>query len=181
MPPGQHPAGERAHAAAGAGPIGTPPDLTRFGRIPILSEFALRLRDCSLRLDSACLVAPEPEKPTPPSVSRRMFVLTALGSLGLGGVAGFAMGLAETPQQPGLRTDPTVNEGGVIVVTVTAKVSHLYVKLPGRPAARVPVVNGRVEYGLPPQVRGGSVIHISDLRLPNPSSAEVLVVGAQGS
>lgn len=75
----------------------------------------------------------------------------------------------------------TVTEGGSITIRVTSNVDHVTVLITGQSSTRVPVVNGRAEYQLPPSVRGGTVISITDGRLPNPSSADVLVVGGQGS
>jgi hypothetical protein len=80
-------------------------------------------------------------------------------------------------QGPRLHTDPTVQEGGVIVVHAGAGVDEVTFKPAGEAATRVRVVNGRAEYRLPPNVRGGATVLISDMQFPNPTSTEVLVVG----
>lgn len=82
-------------------------------------------------------------------------------------------------QNPALRTDPTVPEGGTIVVTVGSGTEFVYFLAPGHRRVAVPVVNGRAEYRLPPSVQGGTTVYVSDLRLPQPASANVLVVGGQ--
>lgn len=75
----------------------------------------------------------------------------------------------------------TVVEGGTITIRVRSEVDHVIVLVAGRSSTRVPVVNGRAEYPLPPDVLGGTVVSITDGRIPNPSSTDVLVVGGQGS
>jgi hypothetical protein len=75
----------------------------------------------------------------------------------------------------------TVVEGGTITIRTSAEVDHVIVLIAGRSSTRIPVVNGRAEYPLPPNVTGGTVVSITDGRIPNPSSTDVLVVGGQGS
>lgn len=86
---------------------------------------------------------------------------------------------ARMPQEPRLRADPTVPEGGVIVVDTASDVDEVVFKPDGHPATRVRVVNGRAEYRVPPGVRGGTEITVSDMRIPNPSSIGVQVLGGQ--
>lgn len=77
----------------------------------------------------------------------------------------------------GIRVDPTVPEGGVLVVQVRNQAREIRMVVPGVGVVRLPVHNGRAEYRLPPQVRGGARITISDMLLPRPSSATVDVIG----
>lgn len=76
-----------------------------------------------------------------------------------------------------VRTDATVQEGGTIQVRVDGETAELLFVVPSVGAIRVPVVRGRAEYTLPPSVRGGTRVIISDLRVPDPSSVGVDVVG----
>lgn len=68
----------------------------------------------------------------------------------------------------------------MVVVEVAEGVDKVHFKPAGHPPVTVRVANGRAEYQLPPNVRGGTVIFISDLKLPDPASAEVTVTGGQG-
>lgn len=86
------------------------------------------------------------------------------------------------PQDPQrVQAPPTVTEGGTIDIRVTSEVDQVTVLLPGGVTTRVPVVNGRAEFRVPPGVRGGTVISITDGRVPNPSTTDVQVVGGQGT
>lgn len=76
-----------------------------------------------------------------------------------------------------IQTDSTVQEGGTIHVRVDSDVKELLLVVPSVGAVRVPVVNRRAEYTLPPTVPGGGRIIISDLKVPFPSSVGVDVVG----
>jgi hypothetical protein len=84
-------------------------------------------------------------------------------------------------QDPAIRTDPTVAEGGVLVVTAAAATRSVSFLVPGQRRVTLPVVNGRVEFRVPPQVRGGTRILVSDMNLPKPCELSVEVVGGQGS
>lgn len=76
-----------------------------------------------------------------------------------------------------IEADPTVPEGGTIEFRVDGDVDHLRLIVPGVPPVRIKVTNGRAEYTLPPHVRGGSVIIVSDGKLPNPSGTSITVTG----
>ena len=89
------------------------------------------------------------------------------------------MSATTKPQEPRLRADPTVIEGGVIVVETASDVDELVFRPDGHPATRVPVIDGRAEYQVPPGVRGGTEITVSDMRIPNPTSIGVEVLGGQ--
>lgn len=81
--------------------------------------------------------------------------------------------------QDKIRTDPTVPEGGVIVVDVAEGVGEVHIVVPGEGSVVVPVVQGRAEYQLPPSVRGGSSVLVTDGLVPNPTVTRVRVVGGQ--
>jgi hypothetical protein len=81
-------------------------------------------------------------------------------------------------QDPGgIQVDPTVPEGGTIVVRVRHQATEVRFVVPGVGVVRVTPVGGRAEYTLPPEVRGGARITVSDMRLPRPASATVDVTG----
>jgi hypothetical protein len=82
-------------------------------------------------------------------------------------------------QDPPFQTPPTVVEGGTIVVTVGEQVGTVYFYAPGHPVVATPVVAGRAEYRLPPTVRGGTVVYVSDKRVPTPTTKQVDVLGGQ--
>jgi hypothetical protein len=73
----------------------------------------------------------------------------------------------------------TVTEGGTLVIRVALGVDRLTMFVPGVGKVDLPVVSRQVEYVLPPAVRGGATILITDGRVPNPSGASVRVVGGQ--
>ena len=77
------------------------------------------------------------------------------------------------------RVDPTVEEGGTIVVQAPKYLEFVYVFVPGRGSLAIPVVAGRAEYTLPPEVLGGTLIVVSDGQIPNPKSVTVTVVGGE--
>lgn len=78
-----------------------------------------------------------------------------------------------------LRTDPTVMEGGTIVVDVPDGVNEVHFVIPGRGSTSVAVVEGRAEFPLPPSVAGGTTVLVTDGLYPNPNSTRVQVVGGQ--
>lgn len=73
--------------------------------------------------------------------------------------------------------NPTVDEGGTIVIRATTRLSEVSVFIPGHGTRRVPLVNGRGETQIPPDVRGGTQILITDGLVPTPCSTTVDVVG----
>ena len=76
-----------------------------------------------------------------------------------------------------IRTASTVAEGGTIVVEVSENVAEVHFVVPGQGSVVVQVVNGRAEYHLPPSVRGGSSILVTDGLIPNPTVKRVRVIG----
>lgn len=69
-------------------------------------------------------------------------------------------------------------EGGALSIEVQSGASAVQIFVPGAVLpVLVPVIDGVAEFVLPPSVRGGATIHVSDLKLPDPSTARVLVVG----
>jgi hypothetical protein len=80
-------------------------------------------------------------------------------------------------QRTRIQTDPTVSEGGTIHMRVDGGPEYLTLIVPGLAPVRVRVVRGRAEYQVPPHVRGGSHIFITDDLFPNPTGTSVLVVG----
>lgn len=82
-------------------------------------------------------------------------------------------------QGSGIAADPTVPEGGVISVRVSSGSKTVTLLIPRVGPVDVPVRDGVAEYRLPPGVRGGTIILISDHAFPNPSSTSVEVVGNQ--
>ena len=83
------------------------------------------------------------------------------------------------PQGGGLRAPPTVQEGGRLQVDVQSESTHVLLVVPGIGRVKIAVIDGVAEYQLPPSVLGGTVIFVSDMKLPNPSAATVQVVGNQ--
>lgn len=87
-------------------------------------------------------------------------------------------GLAPRNPQGGIRAPATVFEGGVLTLDVQSGAAFVEIYAPGAgPARRVPVIDGIAEFVLPPTVRGGSVIHVSDLKEPRSATAEIEVLG----
>ena len=85
--------------------------------------------------------------------------------------------LFQDPKKP-LEVPDTVQEGGVLVIEVNSGVKEIGLLVPGLGPVRLPVPrNKRVEYRLPPTVRGGDGIPITDLNFPDPAGATVRVVG----
>lgn len=80
-------------------------------------------------------------------------------------------------QGAGVTAPPRVAEGGVIDIEVHSGATELWVMPIGSRAVRIPVRRGRAEYQVPPSLPGGTVIFISDMKLPKSSSATVEVVG----
>lgn len=84
------------------------------------------------------------------------------------------------PQDPSrIRTEPTVIEGGTIVVHVAEGVHEVHFAIPGGGSQTIRVEGGRAEFRVPPTVSGGSTIIVTDGLIPNPSSTTVTVVGGQ--
>lgn len=73
----------------------------------------------------------------------------------------------------------TVAEGGTIAIDLRSGAGAVFVSVPGVGTVRVAVINGVAEYRLPPSVPGGTIIFISDCKLPNPAGATVHVVSNQ--
>lgn len=71
----------------------------------------------------------------------------------------------------------TVSEGGTIHFRCDPDVSTLRLIVPSVGLVLVPVRRGRAEYPLPPQVRGGATISVTDGVLPNPTGISIQVVG----
>lgn len=86
---------------------------------------------------------------------------------------------ASIQDPPGIRAPSGVQEGGDLRVDVSSGASQLTLVIPGVGRVKIPVQNGVAEYRLPPSVRGGTVIFISDMKLPSPSAAIVQVIGNQ--
>ncbi len=76
-----------------------------------------------------------------------------------------------------MQAEATVPEGGTIHIRCNSDATTLQLLVPGVGCLLLPVVGGRIEYTLPPQVRAGHRIIVSDLRTPAPSNASVEVVG----
>jgi hypothetical protein len=72
----------------------------------------------------------------------------------------------------------TVEEGGTITIGVKGDVESVSVSIPGEGVVDVPVHDGVAEYRVPPSVGPGTRVTISDNSLPEPSVAEVIVVGS---
>ncbi len=83
-----------------------------------------------------------------------------------------------TPQEKGLSAPGTVLEGGSIEILVGSDAAELSVVVPGLLDVKIPVIDGRAELQLPPNIHGGETIFISDEKYPYPSSVEVLVVNS---
>ncbi|MCC6784223.1 MAG: hypothetical protein IT457_15380 [Planctomycetes bacterium] len=83
-----------------------------------------------------------------------------------------------TPQG-GLRGPGTVAEGGNVRVEVMNGARSVQLVFLGQSAhnRRVPVIDGIVEFRVPPGVSGGSRILVSDFQFPTPSTIEVVVTG----
>ena len=80
-------------------------------------------------------------------------------------------------KQPLVAPD-TVQEGGYLVIQVNSGVKEIGLLMPRVGAVRLRVPkDGRVEYRLPPQVRGGDGVVITDLNWPNPAGTTVRVLG----
>lgn len=80
-------------------------------------------------------------------------------------------------QRTRIQTDPTVSEGGTIHMRVDGSPEYLTRIVPGRAPVRVRVIRGRAEYRVPPHVRGGSHVFITDDHFPNQGGTFVLGVG----
>jgi hypothetical protein len=78
-----------------------------------------------------------------------------------------------------ITTEPTVVEGGTIMVHVEGEATSISLAIPGVGRVDVQVQNGVAEYTLPASVPGGTRIIITDNDLPEPSTAGVTVVGNQ--
>lgn len=80
-------------------------------------------------------------------------------------------------QDPTFKAPPTVVPGGTLVVKVSGDLDKIYFFVPGGTLVAAPVVSGRAEFTLPPDVPGGAVVFVSDLRAPKPTTVTVQVVG----
>jgi hypothetical protein len=80
-------------------------------------------------------------------------------------------------QEPTFKAPPTVVPGGTLVVKVSRDLDKIYFFVPGGTLVAAPVVSGRAEFTLPPDVPGGAVVFVSDLRAPKPTTVTVQVVG----
>ncbi|MGA1523178.1 MAG: hypothetical protein ACO4CZ_04350 [Planctomycetota bacterium] len=80
-------------------------------------------------------------------------------------------------QDPSFKAPPTVVPGGTLVIKVSADLDKIFFFVPGRTLVAVPVIAGRAEFTLPPDVAGGAVVFVSDLRAPKPTTVTVQVVG----
>ncbi|MBI5850632.1 MAG: hypothetical protein HZB39_06265 [Planctomycetes bacterium] len=79
--------------------------------------------------------------------------------------------------RPRIHSESSVREGGTIHVRVNSGAKEIHVIVPGLGPVTVPVTSGRAEYTLPPSVPAGTLILISDLLVPDPSTIDVEVVG----
>lgn len=86
---------------------------------------------------------------------------------------------AQSPvQEPrGITAAPTVMEGGNLLIRASSDVRQIQLLVPSVGRVVLPVVGGRAEYQLPPSVRGGTRIVVSDMKHPNASSIGIDVVG----
>lgn len=83
-------------------------------------------------------------------------------------------------QRDGISGPTTVPEGGTVQVEVRTGARELRIYIPsGQLAFRVPVVNGLAEFQVPPSVRGGSSVLVTDMGHPEPASILIVVVGNQ--
>lgn len=83
--------------------------------------------------------------------------------------------------QGGLRVPPTVQEGGALEIVVSGGIESVTVAFPDG-VIHVPTsIDGRAELVIPPRIRGGTVILVSDNKFPNPTVVAVTVVGSQSS
>ncbi len=80
-------------------------------------------------------------------------------------------------QDPSIKAPPTVVPGCTLVVKVSADLDKVYFFVPGGTLVAAPVISGRAEFTLPPDVPGGAVVFVSDLRAPKPTTVTVQVVG----
>lgn len=80
---------------------------------------------------------------------------------------------------PGIDVEPTVPEGGTLEVEVTSDVDEVHISIPGQGVVTLTPTDGRVELPLPPDVRGGTKIIVTDGKLPSPSTAVVTVTSSQ--
>ncbi len=80
-------------------------------------------------------------------------------------------------QKPRIWAEPTVLEGGTLVVRARSEVKEISVFIPGHGSFLIGVRHGRAELTLPPNVRGGAQLIVSDLLVPTPCSLTVDVVG----
>lgn len=78
-----------------------------------------------------------------------------------------------------IHTEPTVLEGGTVILHVNESVQEVHVLIPGKQSYTVPVVNGRAEFHVPPEVRGGTPLLITDGIIPHPAQVTVTVTGGQ--
>ncbi len=80
-----------------------------------------------------------------------------------------------------LQVASTVEEGGTVVVQAATGVNSVYFCVPGLGTVCVQVVGGVAEYQLPAGLASGTLIIVSDGKLPDPQSEIVTVVGTEAS
>lgn len=80
-------------------------------------------------------------------------------------------------QDPTFKAPRSVTQGGTLVVKVSDDLDKIFFFVPGGTLVAVPVIAGRAEFTLPPEVPGGAVVFVSDLRAPKPTTVPVQVVG----
>lgn len=80
--------------------------------------------------------------------------------------------------QSGLRGPASVPEGGNVRIEVPEGVRSLQMSILGHGGRRLAVVGGVAEFRVPPGVAGGTRILVTDGRLPNPGTIEIVVVGS---
>ncbi|MDA0932797.1 MAG: hypothetical protein O3C51_04995 [Planctomycetota bacterium] len=80
-------------------------------------------------------------------------------------------------QDPTFKAPPSVVQGGTLLIKVSHDLDKIFVFVPGGTLVAVPVISGRAEFTLPPDVPGGAVVFVSDLRAPKPTTVPVQVIG----
>ncbi|MGE3966431.1 MAG: hypothetical protein AB7I09_20210 [Planctomycetota bacterium] len=86
------------------------------------------------------------------------------------------MNRTATPQS-GITGPATVPEGGDVRIDVHNGAKKVNVYIAGHGRRVLLVQDGIAEFRLPPGVAGGTRILVSDHRVPNPSTIEIVVTG----